>query len=284
MDYTRIFNIIKDLYKGASDEDIKTVLSFMGYEEPSEEEVQAKKELEELRALQKKGDEAIRKGISSNARKAQLARERKCEEPETIEIKPITEGDVCMPTVTPTTKTTFAPAPIPATIPAPSPEETAAYRERLFLVYPEIGEIYKDCVGETNTILATRWFSNPAIGSNLAKFTHFIEYLQVEEIFPNFKQIKRAAELTDGGTVDTPTRSVQKLICEKSFEIARTSDESKKISLMREVVVYILKINEGKKEIPEMIKETFTFCGYDADLMLELYNAEKELQSLLANK
>lgn len=236
MDYTRAFNIVKDLCNNASDEDVKTVLSLMGYEEPVEE---------------------------------------------TIEIKPIT--DVSMPTVTPT-KTTFAPAPIPASIPAPSPEETAAYRDRLFLVYPEIGEIYKDCVGGTNTILATRWFSNPAIGSNLAKFTHFIEYLQVEEIFPNFKQIKRAAELTDGGTVDTPTRSVQKLICEKSFEIARTEDESKKISLMRDVVVYILKINEGKKEIPVTIKETFTFCGYDAELMLELYNAEKELQSLLANK
>ena len=283
MDYTRVFNIVKDLYKDASNEDIKTVLSFMGYEEPTEDELQAKQELEELRALQKKGDEAIKRGISSKGRQAQLARERakNAEAVETVNGK----EEVSMPTtVTPATKFTFSPAPIPAPIPAPSPEECKEYRNKLFTVYPEMGEIYNEAVANSNTILASRWFTNPKIGSDLAKFVWFIKYLQVEEIFENFDRLEKVANLTDGGTVDTPTRNAQKDICDKSFDINRTQDEAKKLSIMRDVVRYVLGICDNKKELPQIFVDTFEFCGYDVDLVKDLYAAELELQSLLANK
>lgn len=267
MDYTRVFNIVKDLCKGASNEDVKTIISLMGYEEPTEEEVQAKKELEELRALQKKGDEAIKKGISSKGRQAQLARERakREEEPETI-------------------KFTFSPAPIPQPEPTLTSEECKEYRNKLFKVYPEIGEIYQDAVTESNTILASRWFSNPKIGSDLCKFVHFIKYLQVEEIFENFARLEKVASLTDGGTVDTPIRNAQKTICDKSFDINRTPDEARKLSITRDVVKYVLGICDNNKEMPQIFVDTFEFCGYDAELVKDLYAAELELQSLLANK
>lgn len=286
MDYTRVFNIVKDLYKDASNEDIKTVLSLMGYEEPTDEEVQAKKELEELRELQAKAEANPRTpGLGMpEARKRQLAKERAKraeEETETIELTPSKE-ELSMPT--PTTKFTFSPAPVPAPIPAPSPEECKEYRNKLFVVYPEIGEIYNEAVADTNTILASRWFTNPKIGSDLAKFVWFIKYLQVEEIFENFARLEKVANLTDGGTVDTPTRNAQKYICDKSFDINRANDEAKKLSITRDVVKYVLGICDNNKEMPQIFVDTFEFCGYDTELVKDLYAAELELQSLLANK
>lgn len=230
MDYRRAFNIIKDMYQGASEEDVKTVLSLMGYEEPVPTE----------------------------------------EEPETIEITPV-KGEITMPT----TKNTLTSAMSPT--PAPVPTETVAdFRRKLFRVYPELSKIYEDICNSDTTTLSTRWFSNAELGKQMARFVNFIEYIDVCELFPNFASIKRAAELTDGGTVSIDIRSMQKYICECSFKM-NTADEGGQAMIYRDIVQYILKTDkEEKKEIDTIICETAKFCGLDIEIMQDMYKAEVE--------
>lgn len=232
MDYARAFNTIKDMYQGSSEEDVKAVLSLMGYEEPVPAE----------------------------------------EEPETIDT-PV-KGEITMPTTKNTLTSTMSPTP------APVPTETVAdFRRKLFRVYPELSKIYEDICNSDTTTLSTRWFSNAELGKQMARFVNFIEYIDVCELFPNFASIKRAAELTDGGTVSIDIRSMQKYICDYSFKM-NTADEAGQGMIYRDVVQYIIKTEPDKEEMDSILCETIKFCGFDLELMQDMYKAEKEFNSL----